>query len=157
MYINTTDRLGSISIPKTRVVNTTNISDWIRHVHDIEEVTADRVSETKANNHCILKSDFENMREIQYFERENISMSRPTLDSTPIGLNTTNGTTSRIDSIPVVIKSHFTISPSQIDLIPVRTKTHFTISPSPIYSIPVGTKAPEPTPLTLLTGFPEEN
>ena len=28
-------------------------------------------------------------------------MSQPTLDSTPLGTNTTNGTTSPIDSIPV--------------------------------------------------------
>ena len=67
------------------------------------------------------------MREIQYFERKPISMSRPTLDLTPIGLNTTNGTTSPNHSIPVGIKTHFTISPSLIDLILVGTKTDITI------------------------------
>ena len=45
------------------------------------------------------------MREIQDFEQVNISMTRPTLDSTHIGMNTTNGTTSPIDSIPVVTKT----------------------------------------------------
>ena len=37
----------------------------------------------------------------QYFGRENNPMSRPTLDSTPLGKNTTNGTTSPVDLIPV--------------------------------------------------------
>ena len=43
------------------------------------------------------------MKEIQDFERENISMNRPTLDSTPIGL-----------------KNNFTISPHK------NGKYHFT-------------------------------
>ena len=91
---NTTDKLGSIIAP-----------DWIQHGHDIEVAAADRVSKMKAKNHYNFKSDFETVREIQYFERENISMSRPTLDSTPISTNITNGTTSPIDSIPVGAKT----------------------------------------------------
>ena len=39
-------------------------SDWIRHGHDIEEATADRVGKTRANSDYILKSGFETMREI---------------------------------------------------------------------------------------------
>ena len=65
----------------------------------------DRVSETKANNHYIKKKDFETIGEIQYFERENISMIRPTLDLTPICTNTTNKIMSLIDSIPVWTKT----------------------------------------------------
>ena len=45
------------------------------------------------------------MREIQDFEQDNISMSRLTLDSTLIGLKTTNETTSPIESIPVGTKT----------------------------------------------------
>ena len=105
-----------------------NSSNMIRHVHDIEEVTTDRLSKTKANNHYILKSAFETMREIQYFEWEYISMNQPNLDSTPIGLNNTNVTTPPIDLIPVGTKTNFTISPSPIDSIPVEKKTHFTIT-----------------------------
>ena len=45
------------------------------------------------------------MKEIQDFEWENISMSRPTFDSTPIGL-----------------KKYFTISPQK------NGKEHFTIA-----------------------------
>ena len=51
-------------------------------------------------NHCY-KTDFETRREDQDFMRQNISMIRPSLDSTPFGMNRTNGTTSPIDSIPI--------------------------------------------------------
>ena len=47
------------------------------------------------------KTDFETRRENQDFGRQNISISQPPLDSTPIDNNTTNGTTSPIESIPV--------------------------------------------------------
>ena len=40
----------------------------------------------------------------QYFGRPNDPMSRPTLDSTPLGTNTTNGKTSPIDLITVGTK-----------------------------------------------------
>ena len=57
--------------------------------------------ETKSKNHYNFKSDFETRREIQDFGRQNYPVSSPTLDSTPLGTNNTNRTTSPIDSIPV--------------------------------------------------------
>ena len=69
--VNKMDKLGSVSVPTTRVRRPTSNSDRIRHVHDIEEETSDRVIETRANSNYILKSDFENMREIQDFEQIN--------------------------------------------------------------------------------------
>ena len=50
------------------------------------------------------KNDFETRRENQDFERQNISMSQPPLDSTPFGTNTTNVKKSPIESIPVRTK-----------------------------------------------------
>ena len=50
------------------------------------------------------KTDFENWRENQDFGGQNISMSRPPLDSSPIGTNTTNGKLSPNDSIPIKTK-----------------------------------------------------
>ena len=41
----------------------------------------------------------------QDFGRQNNPINRPTLDSTALGTNTTNGTTSPIDSIPVGTKT----------------------------------------------------
>ena len=73
--VNTTDKLGSIIAPTTRVGGHANGSDWLHTGHDIGEATEDRVNEMMANNHYNFKSDFETIREIQYFERENISMS----------------------------------------------------------------------------------
>ena len=53
--VNTTDKLGSIIAPTTRVGRPVSSSDCIRHGHDIEEATADRVSETRENIDYILK------------------------------------------------------------------------------------------------------
>ena len=103
--VHITYKLGAVIVPTTRFGRPKNGSDWIQHGHDIEESTADMVSKTKAKNHYNFKIDIETMREIQYFEQENISMSRPTLDSTPLGTNMTNVKTSPIDSIPVGVKT----------------------------------------------------
>ena len=65
------------------------------------------MSETRANSNYILKSDFETMREIQYFERENISMSPPPLTR------------------PTELLEHFTISPEQ------NGKAHVPDDPNP--------------------------
>ena len=73
--VNTTDKLVSVIVPTTRFIRPTNGSDCLQPGHDIEEATADIASEKKAKNHYNIKSDFETMREIQDFERDNISMS----------------------------------------------------------------------------------
>ena len=103
--VNTTDELGSVFVPITRVRRPTTGSNWLLLVQDISEATADRVSKKKANNHHNLKIDFETRRRNHYFGCQNDPMSRPTLDSTPLGKNTTNGTTSPIDLIPVGTKT----------------------------------------------------
>ena len=62
----------------------------------------------KAKNHYNFKSEFESKRDKmvdQYFGHQNDPKSRPNLDSTHIGTNTTNGTTLPSDSIPVGTKS----------------------------------------------------
>ena len=82
------------------------------------------------------------MREIQYFERENISMTRPTLDISPSRNGKDQFTISPLQNG----KMHFTISSSQ------NGKEHFTILP--IDSIPVKTKTPDPPPLTRPMEFP---
>ena len=99
--VNTTNKLGYVSVPTTRVRRPKISSDGIRHGHNTEEATADRVRETIANSDYILKSDFENMSEIQDFGWENISMSWPKmLDPTPL---------TRTKELP----DHFTISPKK--------------------------------------------
>ena len=73
---NTTDRLKSVIIPTTRFEKLTNGSNWIAYRHDIEEVTVEIVSKAKAYDDYIFENEFETMK---VFERENISVTRPTL------------------------------------------------------------------------------
>ena len=106
--VNTTDKLGSVFIPTTRNRRPTDGSNWILPGHDISEATVDRVSGKKAKNHYNFKSEFETRRDNildQYFGRQSNPISRPTLDLTPFGMNTTNRTTSPIDSILVRTKT----------------------------------------------------
>ena len=78
--VNATDRLGLVSATTTILGRPTLSSDWLQHGHDIEEVTAEKVSEAKAYSDYILENEFETMR---VFERENISVTRPTFPISP--------------------------------------------------------------------------
>ena len=111
--VDTTDELGSVFASTTRIGSATHGSDCLPRIHCISEATEDRVSETKAKNHYNFKSEFETRKEKvvdQDFGRQNYSIirpplestptSQPPLDSTPFGTNTTNRTTSRSDLIP---------------------------------------------------------
>ena len=102
--VHTSDELSSFSIPTTRIRRLIDGYNWIFPGHLIGEVTADIMSGTRSDQNCSSKAYFETMRENQDFERKNISMSRPPLDSTPFGTNTTNRKMSPIKSIPVGTK-----------------------------------------------------
>ena len=82
-YVNTTDELGSVFVPTTRIGRPTDGPNWLLTGNDISEATADIVSGTKANKHYIFKSEFgtriEKMID-QDFGRQNDPMSQPTLD-----------------------------------------------------------------------------
>ena len=99
--VHTSDEIKSLSIPATIIGRSTDGSNWFLPGHLIGEVIAARMIRTRPEQKYSSKNDFETRRENQYFERQNISMSRPPLDSNPFGINTTNGATSPIDSIPV--------------------------------------------------------
>ena len=62
------------------------------------------MSRTRPEQNYSSKTDFETRRENQDFEHQNNSTSRPPLDSTTLGTNTTNGTMSPIDLITVGTK-----------------------------------------------------
>ena len=70
--------------------------NWSASGRVFGEVTAVGMSRTSSEQNYIDKTDFETRRENQDFGRQNISMSRPPLDSTPFDSNTINGTTSPI-------------------------------------------------------------
>ena len=108
LSVNTTYELWFIFVPTTIVGRLMDGSNWLLPGHDINEATADGVSKTKAKNNYNFKSEFETRREKivnEYFGRQNDPMSRPTLDSTPLGKNMTKGKTSPIDSSPVGTKT----------------------------------------------------
>ena len=55
--VNTTNELGSVFIPTTRIGRPTDGSNWLPPGHDISEATADIVSSTKAKNHYNFRVD----------------------------------------------------------------------------------------------------
>ena len=100
LSVDTTDELGSIFYPTTRIGSVTHGSNWLPRIHFISEATADRVIRTKAKHHYNFKSEFETRIDKvidQYFGRQNDYMSQPPLDSTTLGTNMTNGTMSPSD------------------------------------------------------------
>ena len=103
--VHTLDELGSIFIPTTRIGRLANVSNWLPSGHLIGEDAVNRVIRNSSEQNYSAKTYFEARRENQYFGRQNNSMSLPALDSTPLGMNMTNGTTSPIDSIPVRTKT----------------------------------------------------
>ena len=61
--VNTTDELGYLFVPTKRIRRPTDGSNWLPPGHDISEVTAYRVSRTKAKNHYNFKIEFETRRD----------------------------------------------------------------------------------------------
>ena len=108
--VHTLDELRSVFITTTRIIMLAYGSNWLPPGHRIGKVTADRVIRTQPEKNYNPKSYFETNKGgvvNQDFGRQNNSMSRPTLDSTPLGTNTNNGTTTPIDLIPVETKSPY--------------------------------------------------
>ena len=62
------------------------------------------MSVEKSDHDYSYNTYFETWRENQEFERQNISMSQPHFDSTPIGMINTKKTTSHLDSTPIGTK-----------------------------------------------------
>ena len=90
LAVHTSYELRSVFIPATRIGNPADGSNCLPPGHIIGEVTADRMSRTRSEQNYSYKTDFENRIKNQDFGRQNISMSRPPLGSTPLGTNTNN-------------------------------------------------------------------
>ena len=73
--------------------------------HVFREATVVGMSATWSELDYISETNFQNWWENQDFGRQNILMSQPPLESTPIGTNTTNGIMSPIDSIIIGTKT----------------------------------------------------
>ena len=103
--VNAANEFRSISNPANRSGRPKDGSNWLTPGNLIGGVATEIMSGTRSERKYSSKTDFETRKENQDFGYQNISMSRPPLESTPLGINTTNGTTTEIDSIPVENKT----------------------------------------------------
>ena len=105
LAINASYEVNIFGTPATIIRNQTYGTHWSAPDHIFGGDTAVGMSTTRSEQDYRYKTDLGIWRENQDFGRQNISMSRPPLDSTPIDKNKTNRTTSPIESIPVRIKT----------------------------------------------------
>ena len=103
--INTSNELGVFGNPATRIIKPTDGSHWSALDHVFSEATAAVMSATRSDEDYSYKTDFEIWRENRKFECQNISMSRPHLDSTTIGTNIKNVATSQLESTHIGTKT----------------------------------------------------
>ena len=87
--IDALDKVAGLWTPATRFGRPMDFSYWRSMDHIFGETTAvgDAVS-TKSDYDYNYKTGFDIWKENKEFERQNISMSRPPLDSTPVGTKT---------------------------------------------------------------------
>ena len=102
--INILNESGVLGNPATKIQRPTDVSHWSAPDHVFGEATAVGMSAANSDHDYSYKTDFEIWRENQEFKRQNKSLSRPPLDSTTIGTNTTNVTMSHLESTPIETK-----------------------------------------------------
>ena len=103
--INTLDESSVLGTLATRIWSPIDVSYWRAPDHIFGEAKEVGMSAAKSDHDYNYKTDFEIWRGNQEFERQNISMSWPPLDSTPIGTNMTNSKTSHLDLTHVGTKT----------------------------------------------------
>ena len=99
--MNTSNKLGVLGTATTRIISPIDGSHWLTLDHVFQEATAVGMSAARSDQDYSSKNYFDIWREIQEFRRQNISMSRPILDLTPIYTNMKNVATSQMDSTPI--------------------------------------------------------
>ena len=97
--VNTSDEVGIFVTPATRIRRPTDGYHWSAPDHFFGESIEFRKSAIMSEQDYSYKTDFQIWRENQEFGRQNISMSRPPLDSTHIV------TISQFDSITIGTKT----------------------------------------------------
>ena len=101
LAINTLNESSVFGTPVARIKRTEYVSHWSVTDHVIGDSTAVRMIASKSDHDYSYKTDFEIWRENQEFERQNITMSLPHFESTTIGKNAKNVTTSHLDLNPI--------------------------------------------------------
>ena len=105
--INTLYEIVVLITPATRILRTKDGSHWSAPDHVFDVATAVGMSAAKLEHDYRYKNDFEMLRESQEFKCQYISMSQTPLDSTNIGMNTTNATPSHLDLTPIGTKTPY--------------------------------------------------
>ena len=129
--VHTLDELGSVFIPTTKIGTPMDGSNLLPPGHRTGEVSADIVRRTRSEKTIMLKLILKLGDKINILGAKN-SMSLPPLDSTPLGTNKNNRTTSPIDLIQVVTK---TPEPTPLtkptDFLEQYGKAHVPVEPDP--------------------------
>ena len=76
-FVHTSDELGYVFIPATRIGRPMDGSRWLPPGHRSGGVTTDRVSRAGSGKNYNAKTDFETRRGNQDFGHQNNSMSQP--------------------------------------------------------------------------------
>ena len=88
--INTFYEISGLSTPTTRIQRPTDGSHWITPDHIFGEATELVMCAVKSDHDYNFKTEFQIWKENQDFDHQNILMSRPPLNLTPVGTNTKN-------------------------------------------------------------------
>ena len=105
LAVNELDEFNTFCTPATIIRRPTDGPHWPAPDHVFGEATAIGMSAEKSEQKYSYKTDFGIWRENQDFGRQNISISLPPLESTPISTNMTSRKTSPIDLIPIRTKT----------------------------------------------------
>ena len=99
--VNPSDGFGIFGTPTTRIRRPTDGSHWCAPDHVFVKAKALVMSAARSDQDYSYNTDFKIWRKNQDFGHQNISMGRPSLVLTPIGVNTINRTTSQLDLIAI--------------------------------------------------------
>ena len=102
--INALDESSALSAPATRILWPTDGSHWSASDHVFGAVNTVGMSEANPYHDYNYRTEFQIWKENKEFERRNILMSQPPLDSTPFGNNTTEAKITHLDLTPVGAK-----------------------------------------------------
>ena len=96
---------SGLSTPTARIRRPTDESHWSAPDDVFGEATAVGMSEEKSDHDYNYKTESQIWKDNKEFDRQIFLMSRPPLDLTPIGTNTTNAKISHLDSNMVGTKT----------------------------------------------------
>ena len=107
LAINKLDESSTLSTPSMRIRYPLDGSHWSLLDHVLGEATTLVMSAWKSDHDYNYKTEFQIWKENKEFERQNISMIWPPLDSTHVGTNTSNAKISHLDLTPVGTKNPY--------------------------------------------------